>query len=207
MIEAAEEIKKALDKNEQLKYNNRFGPDRFSRDMAAMFAHNDEELEVRQLHLEWAIDRWAEIELQEYVDVFNRCYEKLSEWKGKFQYNDLDNCSYIVDLGEEYRAFTCEDQNRNFLYIDADNIWNKSQLSIYRYWKRPSKKWRDNEVSLKHLIENKGIKHNDLRDRAWIINLDPMEIGRPNGIIYRYSDFKMALFDLDCLEISLQEAQ
>ena len=202
----------------------------FSEGIGMALANYHDEPHVRQLHVEWAIDHWAAIELGRYAYVFDNIFKHMTD---DVTYNDLDCTAQIVDW-EGAQAIAHQDQNRNYVYArkpspegsDGSEMsrilrhmdFASGEFRIYRYWLVPrddeereghSQEWADyppgkygpSRPTLEWLIENKGTKYNDLRDGAWIASLDPL--GTAHGIIGRYHDFKAALFNLDTLQFDV----
>ena len=60
----------------------------------------------------------------------------------------------------------------------------------------------DRRPTLAELIKNDGSTYNDARDGAWINSIGGLR-GREKGTIYRYGDFKHALFCLESLSFEL----
>ncbi len=193
------------DLTRRIKQSDKYGVDRWSRDMGTMFAHNHEDFRVRQLHLSWAIDSWAAEELTEYIPAIDKCYDALKSLNKKFIYNDLDNSSKILKWKNNARAFTVTDQNRNYVFVREvkDLIPDFPSLTIYRYWERPSKKrWLNDEINLTTLQKEGQTKYNDSRDSGWIASLG--FLGHPGrDMIGNYYEFIHALLDIDCLVAEL----
>ena len=190
----------------------------FSRRIARLLSKSHEDPDVRKLYLEWAIDHWCAAELKRYLEVVDRCHRGIKS-KVAIGYNDLDNKASLIKWGTDYRAFSIEDQNTNFVYVRkslgvdwaringlAEAQFVTEEFSIYRYWKSPSRRWEDHEISLRALLKSKGTTYNDLRDRAWIASRSLFELGAEHGMMCeRYHSFTHALFNLDMLDRELKE--
>jgi len=191
----------------------------FSKAIAKQFANSHEDEDVRRLYVEWAIDHYVALELEHYVPVADKIIEALMR-NGSKEYNDLDNDAFMVPWKEEYLAFAIEDQTTNYLYVrrpgelqetTKEELY-KSGLElmpvfiVYRYWKPPlSKRWGDNQVSLRMLKKNKGTTYNDNRDAGWIMQLPFARGYAENGMIDNFSDYEHALFNLRMLVREFEE--
>lgn len=191
----------------KIKHDGRFGVTSFPRDLSNLFAHIHEDFACRQQQIEWTLDHWAETELLEYVPVVDEVWAML-DGKSRVWTNDQDSTSFTVKL-PGLKAFATEDQNSNYLFHRTEEglLDLLPGLVIYRYWKKPSRRWEDDEVSLRQLskqIKEGGWKNSSTRG-SWVAALPRWPSTGCDRIIYKYRDFCHALFCLSCLHRELSE--
>ncbi len=205
----SQELRKSMDLSD--------GPDEFSRGVGSILANSHDELEVRQLYVEWAIDQWCHTELKRYIKVFEQCFEKLTNLTDWFEYNDMDNYGKVVSWGEGFKAIAHEDQNLNFVFVEgreAESEFVRTSFTIYRYWKMcpeddlgyGPEAWSDcpngkygfgpERPTIDWLLEHQGTKYNDCRDEAWVAALSRFKSTIDGNMIHRYTYFTHALFNL-----------
>lgn len=221
MSNPLEDLRKSLDLSDS--------PSELSRGVGSILANSHDDIEVRQLYLEWAIDQWCNLELKRYVHVFKECFEKLSKLSTWFEYNDMDNYGKVVYWGEGFKAIAHEDQNLSFVFVqgtEEETEFSRTPFTIYRYWEMcpeddlgyGPEAWSDcpdgkygfgpDRPTIEWLVEHQGTKYNDCRDGAFIAELSRFKDTVGEYTIHRYTYFTHALFNLrgllDALECEEQ---
>lgn len=109
--------------------------------LIALFDHGENPKEVRQLNLEWTVDKYVQNKVEANLPDILFIHEKLKEHghteKNPYVYNDLDNKLFYFPH-DSRKVFAMTSQNLNFLviYEESGTALKKRKLHIRRYWDR-----------------------------------------------------------------------
>lgn len=169
-------------------------------EVIALFDHGEDLKEVRQLSLEWTVDKYVQNKVEANLPDIMFIHEKLKEHshteKNPYIYNDLDNKLFYFPHDSK-KVFAMTSQNFNFLviYEESGTALKKRKLHIRRYWDRFDKndKFRqeeDKECRKKGM--NYAITRADWINENYSDNVPGnMYVDRPDLQWFKYKKFDL----------------